>query len=156
MCARQLKDEMRRLLKTNRAPLTLLYFVALVLLVLHSVPVPAQTASGRNNPASGSNPAFANIDGIMQQAVDRGNIPGGVVLVGHNGSVVYRKAFGSRSLEPTREPMSVDTIFDLASLTKCIATTTAVMQLFEDGRIRLNDTVATYLPEFKQNGKDQI
>lgn len=63
----------------------------------------------------------------MQEAVDRGNIPGGVVLIGHNGSVVYRGAFGSRSLEPTREPMTVDTIFDLASLTKCIATTTAVM-----------------------------
>jgi uncharacterized protein YbbC (DUF1343 family)/CubicO group peptidase (beta-lactamase class C family) len=128
----------------------------MVLFVSQSVPVPAQTAPGRNNPASGSNPDFTNIDAIMQQAVARGIIPGGVVLVGHNDGVVYRKAFGSRSLEPTREPMTVDTIFDLASLTKCIATTTAVMQLFQDGRIRLNDPVAAYLPEFKQNGKDQI
>jgi uncharacterized protein YbbC (DUF1343 family)/CubicO group peptidase (beta-lactamase class C family) len=118
--------------------------------------MPAQTASGRSDATSGANPAFANIDAIMQQAVDRGTIPGGVVLIGHNGSVVYRKAFGSRSLEPTRESMTADTIFDLASLTKCIATTTAVMQLFEDGRIRLNDPVVTYIPEFKQNGKEQI
>ena len=88
-----------------------------------------------------------------KEAVDRGDIPGGVVLIGHNGSVVYRKAFGSRSLEPTREAITVDTIFDLASLTKCIATTTAVMQLIEKGRIRLNDPVAAYLPEFAQNGK---
>ena len=66
---------------------------------------------------------FDAVDLLMQQAVARGNIPGGVVLIGHNGKVVYRKAFGSRSLEPTHEAMTVDTIFDLASLTKCVATT---------------------------------
>jgi uncharacterized protein YbbC (DUF1343 family) len=96
------------------------------------------------------------IDAIMQDAVAKGDMPGGVVLVGHNGRVVYRKAFGSRSLEPTREAMTVNTIFDLASLTKCIATTTAVMQLVEEGRVRLNDPVAAYLPEFAQNGKANI
>ena len=101
-------------------------------------------------------PDFATIDAIMQEAVAKGNMPGGVVLIGHNGTVVYRKAFGMRSLEPTREPMTVNTIFDLASLTKCIATTTAVMQLIEEGRVRLNDPVAAYLPEFAQNGKGQI
>ena len=146
---------MQRLLNTNRPLAPLLHFVAVVLIASQAVPVLAQTASGRSDLAAG-NPAFANIDAVMQQAVDRGNIPGGVVIIGHDGSVVYRKAFGSRSLEPTREPMTVDTIFDLASLTKCIATTTAVMQLFEEGRIRLNDPVAAYLPEFKQNGKEQI
>ncbi|MFZ0744138.1 MAG: serine hydrolase [Terracidiphilus sp.] len=99
---------------------------------------------------------FAAIDSIMQEAVDKGNIPGGVVLVGHNGEVVYRKAFGWRSLEPSRERMTVDTIFDLASLTKCIATTTAMMQLIQQGRVRLNDPVAAYLPEFAQNGKANI
>jgi uncharacterized protein YbbC (DUF1343 family)/CubicO group peptidase (beta-lactamase class C family) len=96
------------------------------------------------------------IDDIMEKAVADGYIPGGVVLIGHNGKVVYRKAFGSRSLEPTREPMTVDTIFDLASLTKCIATTTSMMKLIEDGRVRLNDTVAAYLPGFAQNGKQDI
>src|ERR1700738_2719547 len=95
----------------------------------------------------------AVLDPLMEKAVADQNIPGGVLLVGHNGRVVYRKAFGWRSLEPEREPMTVDTIFDLASLTKCVATTTAVMQLFEEGRVRLNDPVAAYLPEFAQNGK---
>jgi uncharacterized protein YbbC (DUF1343 family)/CubicO group peptidase (beta-lactamase class C family) len=99
---------------------------------------------------------FADLDAIIQDAVDRGNMPGAVVLIGHDGHVVYRRAFGSRSLEPTREPMTVGTIFDLASLTKCIATTTAVMQLVEAGHIRLNDPVSAYLPEFSQNGKGQI
>ena len=93
------------------------------------------------------------LDPIMEKAVADGNIPGGVLLVAHNGRVVYRRAFGSRSLEPVREPMTIDTIFDLASLTKCIATTTSVMKLVQEGRIRLNDPVAAYLPQFAQNGK---
>ena len=77
-------------------------------------------------------------------------------MVGHDGQVIYRKAYGSRSLEPRREPMTLDTIFDLASLTKVIVTTTAVMQLVEQGKVRLNDPVAKYLPEFAQNGKADI
>jgi len=77
-------------------------------------------------------------------------------VVGHDGQVNYRKAYGSRSLEPRREPMTLDTIFDLASLTKVIVTTTAVMQLVEQGKVRLNDPVAKYLPEFAQNGKADI
>jgi uncharacterized protein YbbC (DUF1343 family)/CubicO group peptidase (beta-lactamase class C family) len=100
--------------------------------------------------------AWSSVDGIMNQAVARGTIPGGVVLVGHDGAVVYRKAFGMRSLEPVREAMTVDTIFDVASMTKCIATATAVMKLVEEGKLRLNDPVAAYLPEFAKNGKENI
>jgi len=70
--------------------------------------------------------------------------------------VIYRKAYGSRALEPRRELMTLDTIFDLASLTKVIVTTTAVMQLVEQGKVRLNDPVAKYLPEFAQNGKEDV
>jgi uncharacterized protein YbbC (DUF1343 family)/CubicO group peptidase (beta-lactamase class C family) len=79
-----------------------------------------------------------------------------VLVVGHNGAVIYRKAYGSRALEPKRELMTLDTIFDLASLTKVIATTTAVMQLVERGKVRMNDPVAKYLPEFAQNEKEDI
>lgn len=112
----------------------------------------AQSASGREAGTAD----FRQIDALMEDAVAKGNIPGGVVLVGHDRKVVYRKAFGSRSLEPSKEPMTVNTIFDLASLTKCIATATSVMKLIEDGRVRLNDPVAAYLPEFAQNGKEDI
>lgn len=97
-----------------------------------------------------------NLDAIMQRAVEEQSIPGGVLLVGHNGRVIHRKAFGSRSLEPVREPMTVGTVFDLASLTKCVATTTSMMELMQEGRLRLNDPVAMYLPEFAQNGKQDI
>src|SRR4029077_11440632 len=83
-------------------------------------------------------------------------IPGAVLIVGHDGHVIYRKAYGSRALEPRREVMTLDTIFDVASMTKVVVTATAVMQLVEKGKVRLNDPVAKYLPEFAQNGKDDI
>ncbi|HZQ96630.1 MAG TPA: exo-beta-N-acetylmuramidase NamZ domain-containing protein [Candidatus Sulfotelmatobacter sp.] len=96
------------------------------------------------------------VDSIIQQAIADHNIPGAVLVVGHDGKVIYRKAYGERALEPRREMMTLDTIFDLASLTKVIATTTAVMQLVELGKVRMNDPVAKYLPEFAQNGKEDI
>jgi len=99
---------------------------------------------------------LSGVDAIIRQAITDGNIPGAVLVVGHDGKVIYRKAFGERSLEPKHEPMTLETIFDLASLTKVIATTTAVMQLMEQGKVRMNDPVAKYLPEFAQNGKDDI
>ena len=97
-----------------------------------------------------------SVDAVIEQATHDGDIPGAVLLVGHNGHVIYRKAYGNRALEPRREPMTLDTIFDLASLTKVIATTPAMMQLVEQGKVRLNDPVAKYLPEFAQNGKDDV
>ncbi|MFL6307420.1 MAG: serine hydrolase domain-containing protein, partial [Candidatus Sulfotelmatobacter sp.] len=96
------------------------------------------------------------VDAIIQQAIADHNIPGAVLVVGHDGKVIYRKAYGERSLEPRREAMTVDTIFDMASLTKVIATTTAVMQMMELGKMRLNDPVAKYIPDFAQNGKEDI
>jgi uncharacterized protein YbbC (DUF1343 family)/CubicO group peptidase (beta-lactamase class C family) len=76
--------------------------------------------------------------------------------VGHRGKIVYRKAFGNRSLEPYLHPMTVDTIFDLASLTKVVATTTAIMELADRGRLRLDDPAARYWPAFAANGKGGI
>lgn len=104
-----------------------------------------------------STPASLGVlDKIIEQAIQDGEIPGAVLLVSHDGVTVYRKASGHRSLEPRREPMTLDTIFDIASLTKVVATTTAVMQLVQKGEIRDNDPVAKYIPEFAQNGKEDI
>jgi uncharacterized protein YbbC (DUF1343 family)/CubicO group peptidase (beta-lactamase class C family) len=115
-------------------------------------PVSAQSLEAQKD----NKEKFNVVDAVVERAVSEGTIPGAVLLVGHNGKVIHLKAFGMRSLEPVREPMTVDTVFDLASLTKCIATTTSVMKLVEDGRIRLSDPVAAYLPEFAQNGKKDI
>lgn len=94
------------------------------------------------------------VDEQMEQAVRDGLIPGAVVLIGHDGRVVYQKAYGSRALIPHREPMTLDTIFDIASLTKVVATTPSLMRLFEQGKIRLNDPVTKYLPEFQGGHSD--
>ncbi len=93
---------------------------------------------------------------MVQDAIAHHDAPGAVVIVGHGGSIVYRKAFGMRSLEPTQERMTVDTVFDLASLSKVVATTPALMELYDQGRFRLNDPVSRYLPEFTGAGKEEI
>ncbi|HEV2201683.1 MAG TPA: exo-beta-N-acetylmuramidase NamZ domain-containing protein [Bryobacteraceae bacterium] len=95
------------------------------------------------------------LDAAMQTAIRDGMIPGGVLVVGHQGRIVHRKAYGSRAVLPSREPMTLDTIFDIASLTKVVATTPAIMKLFEQGKIRLTDPVTAYLPEFR-SGRSEI
>jgi uncharacterized protein YbbC (DUF1343 family) len=133
-------------------------FILILLIAIASFSgLKAQDAASTGNTAVITRGAdFSNIDAIMNAAVARGTIPGGVVLIGHNGAVVYRKAYGMRSLEPVKEAMTVDTIFDLASLTKCIATATSVMKLVQEGKVRLNEPVAAYLPDFAKNGKSDI
>jgi len=98
---------------------------------------------------------YGAIDTAIEESIKAKEIPGAVVLVGGPNGVLYRKAYGSRALEPSVEPMTLDTVFDAASLTKGVATASCVMKLFEQGRIRLNDPVTRYLPEF-QGGKSEI
>jgi uncharacterized protein YbbC (DUF1343 family) len=99
---------------------------------------------------------FSAIDRLVDEAVAARLTPGAVVLVGRGDEVLYEKAYGQRAIVPVAEPMTLDTIFDLASLTKPVATTTAVMRLMEQGRIRLNDTVASFIPGFERYGKRSI
>jgi CubicO group peptidase (beta-lactamase class C family) len=98
----------------------------------------------------------ASIDAVANKAIQEKNIPGAVILVGHRGQVIFKKAYGHRSLDPQVEPMTPDTIFDMASLTKVLATAPAVMLLIEKGKIHLDDRVANYLPPFGQQGKKKI
>jgi len=88
------------------------------------------------------------LDEAINQAIAQNRLPGAVLLVGHNGQIVYRKAYGKRALVPRPEAMTLDTIFDCASLTKVIATTPSLMKLFEQGKFRLDDKVTGYIPEF--------
>jgi len=99
---------------------------------------------------------LSRLAGPIQESIERGEVPGAVVLVAREGRVVYNKAFGNRALDPGREPMTVDTVFDMASLTKVVATATSIMILVERGKISLIDTVATYIPEFGRMGKEQV
>src|SRR5665213_967659 len=100
-------------------------------------------------------PDSRDLDAVINQAVRDDVIPGAVLLIGHNGHIVYRNAYGNRALLPAKEPMTVNTVFDIASLTKVVATTSCIMKLFEEGRIWLDAPVTTYLPEF-QGGQSPI
>ncbi|HET8710693.1 MAG TPA: serine hydrolase domain-containing protein, partial [Spongiibacteraceae bacterium] len=100
--------------------------------------------------------SLSTIDRLAQKQVHANNIPGAVVIVGNGDQILYRKAFGYRARQPKPLPMTTDTIFDLASLTKVVATTTAVMQLVEQGKLQLDAPAAQYWPEFGANGKDAI
>lgn len=93
---------------------------------------------------------------VVDAQIAAGRIPGAVVVMGDSGRVLYREAFGQRALAPAVEAMTLDTEFDLASLTKVIATTTAVLQLSETGRLRLDAPVAQYWPAFAGNGKEAV
>jgi len=117
-----------------------------------SEPVAGRQASGGRVEGS----KFTQIDTLVEDAIKARQLPGAVVLVGRGDQTVYEKAYGFRATVPAEEPMTLDTVFDLASLTKVVATTTAVMTLIEDGRIRLNDTVASHIPGFERYGKGGI
>jgi len=105
----------------------------------------------------GLDPArLARIDGVMARAIAVGEFPGGVVLVGRGGKVAFAKAYGRRSVVPSGEAMTRDTIFDMASLTKPMATATSALILIERGDLRLSDPIARHLPEFDSNGKRAI
>lgn len=118
----------------------------------NSVPTPTSPT-----PDAAPAPDFATVSKLMNDAIAAGTAPGGVVMIGHAGKVVFHQAYGSRKLagEPgldgspaPAEPMTEDTIFDIASLTKPLATATAVMQLYEQGKVAFDDPVQKYLPDF--------
>jgi len=135
------------------------------------VAVPATTlapdsAPAPASPASDAAPApdFATVSKLMNDAIAARTVPGGVVVIGHGGKVVFHQAYGSRKLagEPgldgspaPAEPMTEDTIFDMASLTKCLATATAVMQLYEHGKVQFDAPVQKYLPDFNTGNDPQ-
>jgi len=96
------------------------------------------------------------IDDAAAAAIEAKEIPGAVVLVARRGRIVYLKAYGHRAIEPAEEPMTTDTIFDMASLTKVLATAPSIMLLVEQGAIRLDDRVKRYLPQFTGGGKDTV
>lgn len=106
---------------------------------------------GKPNPAD-----LAPIAEFAQSEIQAGRVPGAVVLVGNRTEILYRQAFGQRALKPEPLPMTADTRFDLASLTKVVATTTAIMQLVERRKLRLDDPVAKYWPQFAKNDKNEI
>lgn len=115
------------------------------------VPVFAQGALRLDSPKRhGMNPVkLAQVDRVVNDAITAKEIPGAVLSVVRGNDIVYLKAYGNKSVVPTVEPMTTETLFDLASVSKCVGTTLAFMQLIENGYVRLTDNVDRYIPDFK-------
>ncbi|HEY8413885.1 MAG TPA: exo-beta-N-acetylmuramidase NamZ domain-containing protein [Pyrinomonadaceae bacterium] len=103
-----------------------------------------------------SSARLAQMNSVINAEIAQHHLPGAVVLVSRKGRIIWEKSYGSRAVEPAREPMTVDTIFDLASLTKVVATATSIMILVERGKLSLTDPVSLYLPELKGEGREKI
>ncbi|MDD2824695.1 MAG: serine hydrolase, partial [Bacteroidales bacterium] len=98
----------------------------------------------------GLNPErLALVDGVIGEAIQAGDIPGAVLAVVRHDRIAYLKAYGNRQLVPDTLPMTLETVFDLASVSKCVGTTLSIMQLVERGQLRLMDRVDQYLPGFQ-------
>jgi uncharacterized protein YbbC (DUF1343 family)/CubicO group peptidase (beta-lactamase class C family) len=136
-----------------RSPLTTI--IASAIIAVLAIPALASTTAPTRGPLTSA--GLEPIATIVQQEINAGHIPGAVVMIGSHGRVVYDRAFGYRSWEPPHPlKMTADTIFDLASLTKVVATAAAVMRLVDQGRLKLDDRAAAYWPEFAANGKESI
>jgi len=125
---------------------------------------PSRTPRSSQN-SQAATPDFTPVSALMNDAIAAHKLPGAVIVIGHDGKIVFHQAYGNRKLaeEPgldgkpsPAEPMTEDTIFDMASLTKCLSTATAMMQLYEQGKFQFDDPVAKYLPDFAANGKDKV
>ncbi|HQR44236.1 MAG TPA: serine hydrolase domain-containing protein, partial [Gemmatales bacterium] len=102
-------------------------------------------------------PALASeLQAAVHQAIQAKQIPGAVILVLHQGQVLHHAAYGHRALVPQAEPMTTDTLFDMASMTKPIATVTCIMKLYEQGKLQLTDKASQHLPSFQGHGKEAI
>ncbi|MFH0793632.1 MAG: serine hydrolase domain-containing protein [bacterium] len=125
--------------------------------ILFTVPAWAKPLPlGSPEKADVSAERLAKVDGVIEAAIENGNLPGGVLVVGRHGKIVYQKAYGNRAVEPEKEPTTLDTIYDMASLTKVIATTTAMMTLAEQGKLRFDDPVRLYVPQFDRKDKREL
>ena len=99
---------------------------------------------------------LAEIESLVHTGLTEKKLPGCVICFGRQGKIVRKQAYGSRQIEPTVEPMTIDTIFDLASLTKPIATATSILWLVEHSKLKLDDPVSKHLPGFEVHGKAAI
>lgn len=136
----------------------------LVIAVLWSLSLTPATAFVQQNDAPKENAsslgfnetAFQAIPPLVEDSLQEGQMAGAVVCIGRRDGIAYLQSFGNRQLKPTIIPMTNDTVFDLASLTKPLATGLSIMQLVDSGQVRLRDPVRLYLPDFGRNGKESV
>jgi uncharacterized protein YbbC (DUF1343 family)/CubicO group peptidase (beta-lactamase class C family) len=133
-------------------------FISIFILAVQGLSAAGAPAPKKKKPAAEAKETanFSPVDLLVQEQINDQAITGAVLVVGHGGKIVHQKAFGLRATSPRAEAMTLDTVFDLASLTKVVATTPSVMRLIQYGQVRLDEPVAHYIPDFGMNGKDAV
>jgi uncharacterized protein YbbC (DUF1343 family)/CubicO group peptidase (beta-lactamase class C family) len=133
-------------------------FISILILAVQGLSAAGAPAAKKKKPAPEAKETanFSPVDLLVQEQINDQTITGAVLVVGHGGKIVHQKAFGLRATSPRAEAMTLDTVFDLASLTKVVATTPSVMRLIQYGQVRLDEPVAHYIPDFGMNGKDAV
>ncbi|HVJ42168.1 MAG TPA: serine hydrolase [Dongiaceae bacterium] len=138
------------------SPSWLRYIAASILILPLLLWDPNLPAFGKDIPLAPGKGLGTAVSKVVGEEIAAGHLTGAVVVIGMGGEVAFRGAFGERMVTPQRLPMTLDTVFDLASLTKVVATTTAIMQLQEEGKLQFDQPVSRYWPEFAKNGKQSI
>ena len=135
----------------------MLRFTRIVLiLALAGQPVLAQLPVAKPESVSLSATQLSSMDSVISDEIAKRKLPGAVVFVGRKGKLAWHKTYGSRAVDPSREAMTPDTVFDVASLTKVVATATSIMILVERGKLRLSDPVSLHIPELKGDGRERV
>lgn len=127
-----------------------------LILLLVAQPVLAQLPLAKPESVAMSASRLSEMDMVIAGEIENRRLPGAVVYVGRKGRVVWHKSYGARVVDPARETMTPETIFDVASLTKVVATATSIMILVERGKVRLNDPLTLHLPELKGEGRERV
>src|SRR5688572_4069344 len=135
-----------------------IYQTTLTIALAFLLPLQAVAQRGQSGSVSVSvsQAHLGRMDAVIAQSISKRELPGAVVLVSRKGRIVWEKAYGARAVEPAPERMTTNTIFDLASLTKIIATATSIMILVERGAVRLSDPLSKFIPEIKGEGRERI
>ena len=125
-----------------------LFFLTLSVLV--SCTTASQSIRRTTPEKAGLDPKkLTQVDEIILESIDKGDMPGAVLAIVRHGSLAYLKAYGNKAVYPEVEPMTVNTVFDMASVSKPVGTATSIMQLVENGKLRLTDPVSMYVPDFQ-------
>ncbi len=123
-------------------------FLVVIIVALCFVNISAQALpNAKPSSVNMSSEVLDRIDGLMKKSIEKGETPGAVVLVGRHGKVVFRRAYGNRAFSKRPEKMTIDTVFDMASLTKVVSTATTIVALIDQGKLRLNDQIGDFISD---------
>jgi len=143
-------------MKKKLMPRCFLVMLSMTFVASNVLAVPPRLPKVSPEDAGMDSKQLEHIDGIVAEGIAAGQMPGCVIAVGHRGKIAWLKAYGHKQEKPVKVPMTVDTVFDMASITKPVATGPSIMKLVEQGQLRIAERVSAYVPPFGAEGKQGI